>query len=260
MKEAIIVTMTLGLLKTQYDELFIPSIKAYADKWNFDFFCINDFINPLDSVRNSQNNKYIVYMQKFLIASLPNVQNYKYVIFIDADILINYHSAPNILEGIPEGKIAAVDEKYIWGNKENASSTLKRFVPEWASTAEEYYKYYKFPQIFSKQFNSGVFVFQPKFHTSFFKEVYDKYIDLAIAGQDVGIDQAPFNYEANSRDLVYYLDERFNRPWIITWGLLYSFLDEVHHKPILQQAIKSVFNRTYFLHFAGKFGWDLLRE
>jgi len=253
MKTAIVVTLAIGELKTKYETLFIPSIKAYANKWGFDFLCIDDYINKLET-------KHInaIYMQKFLIASLPEVQNYKYVIFIDADILINYESAPNILDNIPEGKIAAVDEKCVWGNTENVSSTLKRFAPHWASTAEEYYKYYKYPKTFTKQFNSGVFVFQPAIHREFFQEVYNKYIDRAIAGEDIGGDQAPLNYEANSRDLVYYLDERFNRPWLITWGLFYSFLDEYNNKELLKQGLKSVFHRSYFLHFAGKNGWNLL--
>jgi len=254
MKEAIVVTLAIGELKSKYEELFIPSIKAYASKWGFDFLCIDECIKLLDTTHVNA-----IYMQKFLIASIPQVQNYKYVIFIDADILINYEKAPNILDGIPEGKIAAVDEKCIWGNTENVTSTLKQFAPNWASTAEDYYKYYKYPKTFSKQFNSGVFVFQPSIHREFFEDLYKKYIDRAITGEDIGGDQAPLNYEANSRDLVYYLDERFNRPWIITWGLFYSFLDETYDKHHLQQAVKKVFNRSYFLHFSGKFGWSLLR-
>jgi len=253
MKTAIVVTLTIGELKEQYNKIFIPSIKAYASKWGFDFLCINDYINKLETTHING-----IYMQKILIASLPEVQNYKYVIFIDADILINYESAPNILEGIPEGKIAAVDEKCCWGNTDNVSSTLRRFAPNWASTAEEYYKFYNYPKSFSKQFNSGVFVFQPSIHRTFFEDLYKKYVDRAIRGEDIGGDQAPLNYEANSRDLVYYLDERFNRPWLITWGIFYSFLDEKKDKELLQQAIKTIFDRSYFLHFAGKFGWNLL--
>jgi lipopolysaccharide biosynthesis glycosyltransferase len=253
MKEAIVVTIAIGFLKPIYEKIFIPSIKAYSEKWGFDFLCIDDYIKDVET-----KNINVIYLQKFLISSLPQVQEYKYVIFIDADILINFDKAPNILLGIPEGKIAAVDEKTAWGNCDNVSSTLKKYAPHWASTAEEYYKYYKYPKTFSKQFNSGVFIFQPSFHKNFFEELYNKYIDRAILGEDIGGDQAPFNYEANSQDLVYYLDERFNRPWIITWGIFYPFLNDNDHKPLLQQAVKSVFEHSYFLHFAGKEGWSLL--
>lgn len=253
MKEAIVVTLAIGPLKTKYEQLFIPSIKAYAAKWNFDFICVDEPIKQIETLHLNA-----VYMQKFLIASLPQIQNYKYVIFIDADVLINYENAPNILIDIPEGKIAAVNEKTAWGNSDNATAVLKKFAPHWASTAEEYYTFYKYPKTFSKQFNSGVFVFQPAFHKHFFEDLYNKYIEQAKAGEDIGGDQAPFNYEANSQNLVYYLDERFNRPWLITWGLFYSFLNENEHKPLLQQALKLVFDRSYFVHFAGKHGWGLL--
>jgi lipopolysaccharide biosynthesis glycosyltransferase len=252
MKEAIVVTLAIGdKNRFHYNTIFIPSIKAYASKWGFDFLCIDKCINEMEPTIN------IIYMQKFLIASIPEVQDYKYVIFIDADILCNAE-APNILEGIPEGKIAVVDEKSGWGSKELISRTLYYFTRENPSTAEEYYKFYNFPQSFSRQFNSGVFVFQPSLHKEFFQDLYNKYIVRASTGEDIGGDQAPFNYEANSRDLVYYMDERFNRLWIITWGIFYPFLNEEEHTPILKEAVKNIFSNTHFLHFAGRFGWNLL--
>ena len=253
MKEAIVVTMAIGPLKSIYEKLFIPSIKKYAEKWGFDFLCIDDYIKDVNI-----DHINVIYMQKYLISSLPEVEDYKYVIFIDADILINFDKAPNILIGIPEGKIAAVDEKSAWGNCENVSLILKKYSSNWASTAEEYYKYYKYPKTFSKQFNSGVFIFQPSIHKKFFEDLYNNYIDRAMTGEDIGGDQAPFNYEANSQDIIYYLDERFNRLWLITWGIFYPFLNVVDDKPLLQQALKSIFNHSYFLHFAGKNGWELL--
>jgi hypothetical protein len=260
MKTAIVVTLAIGELKTKYETLFIPSIKAYANKWGFDFLCIDDFLEPFEANEEGRKNiAQLICMQKLLLTKQAWASNYKYIIYIDADILINYESAPNILEGIPDGKIGAVNEKSLWGNTDNATSTLRRFAPEWASTAEEYYNFYKFPKTFSKQFNGGVLVFQPAFHKDFCQEVYEKYMPRECQGENLNHDQGPLNYEANSRDLVYYLDERFNRTWITTWGLFYSFLDETYNKQQLQQAVKTIFNRSYFLHFAGKFGWELLR-
>jgi lipopolysaccharide biosynthesis glycosyltransferase len=257
MKEAIVVTLAIGPLKTKYEQLFIPSIKAYAAKWNFDFLCIDSLLEPIQTTSKTDFGK-LVCMQKLLLTKQSWASNYKYIIYLDSDILINYEQAPNILENIPEGKIAAVNEKNIWGNADNASAVMKKLAPHWASTAEEYYLHYNFPKTFSKQFNGGVLVFQPAFHKEFCQTVYDKYIEKIIDGVDIDGDQAPLNYEANSLDLVYYLDERFNRIWILTYVLFYSFLDENNHKPTLQHALKSVFDRSYFIHFAGKVGWSLL--
>jgi hypothetical protein len=260
MKTAIVVTFAIGELKSDYEELFIPSIKAYANKWGFDFLCIDKILEPFEEKNGSNiSMQKFICMQKLLLTKQSWANDYKYIIYIDADILINYESAPNILQNIPDGKIGAVNEKCAWGNTENVSSTWKRLAPHWAFTAEDYYKYYKFPETFSKQFNGGVLIFQPAFHKDFCQEVYEKYIPRILKGEDIDGDQGPLNYEANSRDLVYYLDERFNRSWIISWGIFYSFLDELYNKPFLQQAVKSVFNRSYFLHFAGKFGWNILR-
>jgi hypothetical protein len=73
MKTAIVVTLAIGELKSKYEALFIPSIKAYANKWGFDFLCIDDYINKLET-------KHInaIYMQKFLIASFQRKKTKAY--------------------------------------------------------------------------------------------------------------------------------------------------------------------------------------
>jgi hypothetical protein len=252
MKEAAVVTFAMGNMKYRYEKLFIPSIKAYAKKWNFDFYCIDQLFDSNISLGKS-DFKTIVCMEKLLISKQSWAQDYKYIIYIDADILINYEKAPNILEGIPEGKIGVVDERIIWGNDENAKAFFAKYSPY--PSAEDYYTYLKFPKTFNKQFNAGLFVFQPSIHKDFFEEIYNKYMPKILDGENFDYDQGLFNFEGNSRDLVYYLDERFNRIWIIVYNIFYPFLKE---KTQLQEALKTIFDKSYCIHFAAGFGWDLL--
>lgn len=255
MKKAAIVTFAIGDMKAAYEKMFIPSIKAYAAKWNFDFYCIDSLLEK-STVTSKTDFGKLICMQKLLIAKQSWAQDYAYIIYIDADILINYEKAPNILEGIPYGKIAAIDERNIWGNTDNAKAFFSSCSP--FPTADDYYKFLKFPKSFTKQFNAGLFVFQPAVHASFFQEVYDKYLPKILAGEDIDGDQGPLNFEGNTRDLFHCLDDRFNRVWILTYTLFYSFLNPIHHKDILKHALKKIFDASYCIHFSGKFGWNLL--
>jgi lipopolysaccharide biosynthesis glycosyltransferase len=194
-------------------------------------------------------------MQKVLLASLPWVQQYDKVLIIDADILMN-PEAPNIFDECPPGKICAVDERSQYGSTQNIVNAWKKIgTGTLPGTAEDYYKRLGFPGTFSKQFNSGFIVFEPKTHKEFFESVYTTYMPRIFAGEDLDGDQGPLNYEGNRHGLVHYLDERWNRVWLFTHVILYPFL---HDKENLQKAISTTFHMNYALHFTGGYGWDLL--
>ena len=255
-----IVTITIGSQRWRYERNFIPSIKAYADKWKFDYIQIKEMLD-LSIVPRSDTHfmKQVVCMQKCLIASQPWAQNYDIIIYMDADILVNLEKAPNIIEEYLPGKIAAVDERNMFGNAAYVSHVWKQVAPQLPKTALEYYfKFFPGQEVFPRQFNGGLLIFQPKVHVDFFKMVYDKYMPMILAGKDLDGDQAPLNYEANKANLVQYIDERWNRLWNFCWKLYYGFLDEKEHKDILRLCLRQIFDMHYFIHFAGGCGWSLL--
>jgi len=259
MKQAAIVTLLLGQNTTFYDTHFIPSIKAYADKWGFDFIPIR---TPLESIDIDSlqgfHKKHAFCIQKLLILEQPWAKDYKYVILMDADILVNFAKAPNMVEGLEEGKIGVVPERYLFGTIPIDSSIFEQISSTHPKTAEEYYRRYNFPQAFSKQINSGVVIYQPAYHTTFLKDVYTKYAKRIYNGDDIDGDQGPLNYEGHVQGVFQYIDERWNRVWLFYQIALYRFLDPVYDKQKLQQAMRSIFDLTYCLHLTGHVGWDLL--
>jgi hypothetical protein len=258
MKKAAIVTLTVGSETHIYDKHFIPSIKAYANKWGFDFIQLKDLLEPVD-IENIKgyHKKHTICVQKLLILEQPFAKEYEYIIFIDSDILVNFEKAPNILDGLEQGKIGVVPERSLFGVIPYDSSITDR-MPTWPKSAEEYYKHYKFPKVFPVQINSGVMVYQPAYHTKFLKGVYDTYSQRIYAGEDIDGDQGPLNYELHTQNLFQYMDDSWNRIWLFYHIAFYGFLNSTYDKPALQQAMKSIFDKTYFLHLAGHVGWDLL--
>ena len=255
-----LVIITIGQQRWQYEKLFIPSIKAYATKWNYDFFQIKDMLDhTLQPKPNDTYMKQTICMQKCLIAQQSWAQKYDIIIYMDSDFLINIDSAPNIIQEYQLGKIAAVDERTMFGNSAYVSSVWQRVAPHLPKTAEEYYsKFFPGQESFDKQFNGGLIVFQPNVHAEFFKMVYDKYMPYILSGKDIDGDQAVLNFEANKANLVQYLDERWNRLWNFCWVLYYGFLNEKEHRDILRLCLKQIFDTHYCIHFAGGCGWSLL--
>jgi hypothetical protein len=258
--KAAVVVLTIGTQRWKYEAHFLPSIKAYAKKWGFDFIQLTDMLDTTLVAKNdAQYMKQAICMQKCLIASAPWAEKYDVLIYMDADILVNVEMAPNILDDYAPGKIGAVDERNMFGNCAYVRHVWKTVAPAMPQSALEYYhKFFPGQDYFPRQFNAGVLVFQPSVHASFFKGVYDKYMPLICAGRDVDGDQGPLNYEANKLNYVQYLDERWNRLWNFCWILFYGFLDEVQHRDILRAGLKQIFDTHYFVHFAGGCGWSLL--
>jgi hypothetical protein len=187
MKKAVIVTITIGQEQSKYDTYFIPSIQAYASKWGFDFIRIRDFLEPVNpsSIDTTMKFKHVVCVQKFLILQQPWAKDYEYVIYMDADMLLNFDKAPNILDGLEAGKIGVVPERYLFGTTPIDASVFHKLNPTHPKTAEDYYKRYNFPQNFSKQFNAGLFVCQPVYHTDFFRSLYTMYAPRIYNGEDI---------------------------------------------------------------------------
>ena len=255
-----LVIITIGQQRWQYEKLFIPSIKAYAAKWNYDFIQIKDMLDhTLQPKPNDVYMKQTICMQKCLLAQQSWAKKYDVVIYMDSDFLVNVDAAPNILTEYQLGKIAAVDERNMFGNSAYVRSVWQRVAPHLPKTAEEYYsKFFPGQETFDKQFNGGLLVFQPSVHAEFFKMVYDTYMPYILAGKDIDGDQAVLNFEANKTGLVQYLDERWNRLWNFCWILYYEFLNEKEHRDILRLCLKQIFDTHYCIHFAGGCGWSLL--
>lgn len=253
-----VVTITLGEKREAYERLFVPSIRAFAEKWGYDFKQITDFIDSPKHFSDSPlTKKYTFCIQKILVSQLPWVDEYDWIIIIDADILMNYESAPNLIDQLVDGKICVVNERSLFGNSEIVTKFWKSFDPSYPSTVQDYYPYLKFPQSFPYQANSGFVCFQPK-QKKFFKDLYEKYAARIYDGEDLDGDQGPLNYEGQLQGVLHFLDERWNRVWLFPRFIFYSFLDPIYNRIHLQQAFKAIFDMSYAVHMTGSLDWDIL--
>jgi len=251
-----LVTIAFGHDKKAYDTFFLPSIKAYAKKYDYDYIEIN---GPFDDDLRILKSKGSICMQKLLVCSQPWSSQYDYIVLFDSDIIVNINQAPDIIEGIPIGKIGAVCERKLF-KFEFSQKVWSRWRPDLPQTGEEYYKKYGYPDGFPYQFNSGVMVYQPKYHADFLKGLYDKYIDniLNNAYQTTHDgDQDILSYHIQKENLVYWLDERWNMVWVLYRILFYPFLN--NGDPMLKKALGNLFDLSYLVHMAGHVDWELLQ-
>jgi len=70
--------------------------------------------------------------------------------------------------------------------------------------------------------NAGVLVASPRHHAEIWRDVYDNYDDR---GNPSYYENVPLSYELVTRDLVHWLDPKFNHLWAWSKFLHYPFLE-----------------------------------
>jgi hypothetical protein len=251
-KKKAIVTIAYGHDRPFYEDYFLPSIRAYAKKYEYDFYCIDE---PLDEITetNPRMKARQVQFQKFLACSQPWAADYDYLVWMDSDMVINVDQAPDVIEGIPEGKIGVVNERKLF-KYEYANKVWARWRPDLPQTGEEYHGKNGFQYEFRDQIQSGLIVIQPKYHAGFLKKLYETY----LTNMDCEHDQPVISYHAQKHNMVHWLDERFNMVWVLHRILLYPFLNNNEHQHLLREALKNFHDLSYIVHMAGHVDWDLL--
>jgi hypothetical protein len=241
MSSKALVLMSIGFdLQTCKYAKFLPSTLKWAEKHGYDIIVIDE---PLD--KTIPLIPRAIYMQKLLICSQEWSRKYKYIVWKDLDILFNEH-APDICDGIPDGKIGAVNERMLAYKHDWRTIVQKRY--GWELTGKEYYAKNHINAPFDDHFQAGLMVFQPEHHRVFLEGVYKKWIDIVI--QDEAIqhgDQPIISFEAISKDLVHWMDERWNMVWPLWKALMYPFLAD---RELIREAIGNLYSISFGVHFA----------
>lgn len=238
MNKTAIVTLVIGKECTsQYNKFCKESFEKYANKYNFDLILIDYLID------NSQE-KHIAW-QKLLIGTVKKLKEYDILIWIDADIVINFKDAPNIIDNVPKNRIGAVRYHPL------LSQPLFHFAQHRVSnglSAEQFnlnlLKIHNLEAHPKCLINSGVLVI-PKDLLYVLENTYYKYKELKNNQHQ---EQVFLSYELYINKLTYFLDDRFNAVWYeFKQGPYYFNCSKEGNK----QLIKKVLSEVYFLHFAG---------
>lgn len=254
-----IVTLAIG---DRYLQMFERHCRenwmAYAQRHGYDLIVIKE---PID--RSEKANTRSLHWQKCLILEDERVARYRQVAWIDSDIVINAFAAPDIFGSIDDTRFGAVDE-YRSPDPATYRRALAALYLRFKRTGvpfihnltpEEFYRKRGLPER-SQVVQTGVFVCSPRHHREVLRDVYDNYEESTLAASNA--EMAALSYELLSRDLVSWIDARFNHQVLIGAE---QYRREHPVKPDLARdhaqlgAIRPVLDHllanSYFLHFAG---------
>ncbi len=247
-----LVTVVIGDdFTAMWEQVMSMTWRLYAEKHGYDIIVIDDFIDDSDRAKNRHIN-----WQKCLILEDERVCGYEDVVWLDADIMINYHTAPCIVETNSSDKIGLV------GNKESfydspviMDNLMLRHLSLTKTTRtcrsmQELYVRAGLDDSVENAANTGVIVLKPKMHTEVMRYVYDSFEENDFSMKE----ELPLSNHLYKNKLVNNLDKRFNWPWVYHIVESYPFLllSEVNCDiSITGQCVNAAWSNSWFLHFTG---------
>ena len=220
-----------------FENIFKKNLVDYCNKYNYELIILSELIK-----KEEHMDKKKFYWQRLLIPD--KFKDYDYVVSIDSDIFINPNSPGLPFYEIPEGKIAAVNERKYFGNYKWREKIQERM--GWEKTGKEWYALSGENKNYHDHINGGLVIYQPKHHAKMFLELYNNNISNYMKyHQD---DQSVISSFIIDNDLIYWLDERFNKIWFFWRELFYPDFYEFpdHYK---KKFVNNFINLNYFTHF-----------
>lgn len=215
-----------------YSKIFKKSQELYAKKHGYDFKIIRHMLD------NRVNHFLACSFQKILVCSQEWSKNYDYIVSLDADVFINPNAPPIHLACDFQDKIGIVNE---------VTQLPDGLYIKYSGHPTEYYKKYLKNENFKTEllFNSGVMVFQPKIHSDFLYNIFEKYIHNCVTHGGFHYEQSSVGYELQINNLYTLLPSKFNA----VWGLSKYTPETIHI------TLENYFSNNYFIHLAGSTDW-----
>ncbi len=247
-----LVTLLVGhpSYRENWQRYYEGSWRAYAERRGYDIVVIDRRID--DGPRGHARS---LNWQKCLILEHEDVRGYKDVVWIDADVMINPHAAPCIVERNDSDKIGLVSykENYFGLPHVNDNTMLRRALIgreenlERTTTVKGLYELAALDPSVGDMANTGVMVLKDH-HADVLRHVYDEYEENAYTAKE----ELPLSHYIYGNDLANSLDRRFNEiwPYHVTERYPFLLLDEFESDPLLLGAcVNSAWTNSYFLHF-----------
>ncbi len=237
MRVAIIIFVIGDRYINHFNSKYRSNVESYCKKYGYDLILLTDLIRQ---EQHMDRKKF--FWQRLLIPS--KFSEYDYVISMDSDICINPNSPPIPFNEIPDGKVAAVNERKYFGNYEWRERV--QIKNSWDRTGKDWYKLSGEDKSYNDHINGGLVIYQPKFHGKMFEELYNNNIHNYLKyHQD---DQSIISSFIIDNNLVYWLDERYNRVWYFWKELMYPNFNNLPPQ-LKYQYVQNFINLNYFTHF-----------
>jgi hypothetical protein len=269
-----IVTLATG---DEYEHFWDTYCEAnwvpYAERIGCDLIRLTEPLDTSDRARGRSPS-----WQKCLILGLDFASRYERIIWIDADIIINLATAPDIVGDCPPERVGAV----LAGAhlSEWASQLILGRVMKWPAAAAEAaklvdatglnYAAYGLPDPPNQIIQCGTLVLSPLHHREMLERIYH---DPHYPSDMRQYEQPPLSYEVLTKDIHYPLDGRFNYTFFEQLYAHHPFLADsasfrrlgeicaspgmvgplpmAAYQQLLQHALVSEFYNSYFFHLAG---------
>lgn len=271
-----IVTLIIGEpFEKMFNELCRENWEVYCNKFGYTLITIN---TPLDTSERAKLRSPS--WQKLLILKQEWARNYDRIVWVDSDILINSKYAYDIIDGVPEDMVGAVDA-YSIPSREIFNIGIERLYTNWAKNNVKFVNNIKPSQYYTNRglqggdldnvIQAGVFVCSPIHHKDIFEYVYNNYEDNR--GNEYNYENPPLSYELLKANKIHWISCRFN---FCVAELMASFYPEtilsgnkrnnminkiinkaksfLRIKNIDQQELyilENIYDLSIFMHFAG---------
>jgi len=237
MKIAVVVFVIGEKYINNFNKYFKNNLVSYCIKYNYELFILNELIR---NEPNMNNKKF--YWQRMLIPD--KFKDYDFVLSIDSDIHVNTNSPPLPLNQIPIGKIGAINERKYCNNYEWREMVQIR--SGWEKTGKEWHALSGENKDYNDHINGGFIIYQPKYHAEQLLELYNNNIsNYSKYHQD---DQSILSIFFIDNNLIYWLDERYNKIWYFWKEIFYPNFN-ILPNDIKKMYIKNFINLNYFTHF-----------
>lgn len=250
-----LVTLTIGdEFKSLWEKYFKRTWDEYAARHGYDIVAIDDYIDT-----SPKGTSRAPHWQKCLVLEHEEVRKYDHAVWVDADILINYHTAPCIVGPGNSDGIGCVSFAAQYPNREKIDNVRKRELAAspagWTADAQDlsYAQLYEkagLPGDIDDMVNTGVLVMKPPQHAAFMRRVYDEGIENKYSGKE----NIPLSYHLFKEGMVRPIDTRFNKLWDDSFFESYPFLQVVNFRDdrrLSALCVTTAYHNAYFLHFLG---------
>ncbi len=236
-----IVTLVVGEQhRTLWETCARASWETYAKRHGYKLVIVDQLID-----KSEEGMERSPSWQKLLLWRLPELHDCDRVAWIDADIIINNDTAPDIVDSVPPEKIGAAVAHLILAYP-GMESALARVcgTSTLAEHARWVYEQSSLPP-FDYHLNAGVLVLS-RSHQEFLEYIYETYPEQPKSY----FEQMALSSESLQRGLHHALDPRFNAAWYEHKAAFYPFLYGAP-SALLPLCLAVVYANNFFLHFCG---------
>ncbi|MBI4662507.1 MAG: hypothetical protein HY735_27140 [Verrucomicrobia bacterium] len=227
--------------------------RKYAQRHGYDLHVLTEPIDP--SPRGAARSSS---WQKCLLLSQPFLQRYQQLILLDADVVINFHTAPPIAESVPEERVGGVisgaylhdDLKVVFLERVRKKKyPFRPDLSDWDTDQRRFYEEFGLSGGLCEVVQGGVLVASPLHHRGLFEKVYYR----KYPRQDRNYEQVPLSHEILQSGMFCRLNSRFNTVFFERMVVHYPYLLNKQlsgYEMLARIAVFVEWSNSFFLHFA----------